>query len=108
VLLVVQALMLSMVSPTPGEVFNIVDSDSSSRMEALQFAAHLRSVSFPCSCISAGAKHSRVVGAQVPSRGEKRVSNRKAVQTLGWVLQFPSFKDGLLDIAAKEHSALDA
>lgn len=37
----VQALLLSMASPTPGEVFNLVDDDCTGRATAMAHATHL-------------------------------------------------------------------
>jgi nucleoside-diphosphate-sugar epimerase len=75
--------------PSPGETFNIVDDDCSSRATAMLFAARLLDVELPAAQSPSGANES------LQGRGEKRVSNRKAKEVLGWQPRFPSYRDGL-------------
>jgi hypothetical protein len=82
-----QALHLSMAKPTPGEIFNIVDDDCSSRATAMAFAADILGLQLP-------AEQSGV-STPLQSRGEKRVLNQKAKSVLGWQPRFPSYKEGL-------------
>lgn len=94
-----------MAHPMPGLVVNLADDDPASRDEVLQCAAQLRGVTLPASAGSQLARDTvneeadkRVSStASARSRGEKRVSNRKAKDELRWQLQFPTYREGLLD-----------
>lgn len=97
-----QALILSMQQPTPGEVFNIVDNDCGSRANALEFAAKLRGVTEQLQAVlSAQSRH----GDALDGVASKHVSNRKAVEMLGWELQYPSYREGLTAISAEKRGA---
>lgn len=89
-----QALLLSMANPTPGEVFNLSDDDSTSRAAVLQYAAELLEpeAGGACSAATVGMLQA-VQQEQVP--GEKAVSNRKVKEVLGWQPSFPTYREGL-------------
>lgn len=82
-------------SPSPGQVFNIVDDDCSSRAAAVAYAAGLMAVELP-------AVNERQA---VQARGEKKVSNRKVKDMLGWQPRFPSYREGLQSVFEQERGA---
>lgn len=94
-----QALLLSMKSPTPGEVFNLADDDSASRAAVLQYASQLLSQSSEAQSSeqagSAAAQEALQTVQEQQVRGEKLVCNRKAKKLLGWQPQYPSYREGL-------------
>lgn len=90
-----QALLLSIRAPSPGEVFNVVDDDCSSRATAMAFAAGLLDVELPAQPESAATSSTQ-------ARGEKKVSNRKAKEVLGWQPRFPSYREGLRSVFEQE------
>lgn len=90
-----QALLLSIKTPCPGQVFNIVDDDCSSRATAMAYAASLLSVELP--------EVGETREAQV--RGEKKVSNTKAKDLLAWQPRFPSYKEGLQNVFEQEQAS---
>jgi nucleoside-diphosphate-sugar epimerase len=86
-----------MLQPTPGEVFNLVDDDPSSRAAALQFAAAMENIPLLPDAFQAPV--------DAISSSEKRVSNAKAKRLLGWELRYPSYCDGLTAIHASNQLA---
>lgn len=134
VLDICRALEASALAPTPGEIFNVVDDDPSSREDVAQFSDELvellnstLSNTDRRMCDSKQAQVHRMFGyrdgatkdrvqrereergntkldgfsAQALARlkGEKRVSNRKLKEALGFAFEFPSYKEGLLALA---------
>jgi hypothetical protein len=86
-------------------VLNIADDEPASRDEVMQYAAQLRGVDLPqklsppVDAASGGPDTNTDAGQGLrrSARGEKRVSNRAAKQELTWTLQFPTYREGLLD-----------
>lgn len=85
-------------APSPGETFNIVDDDCSSRIAAMEFAAELLKVQLPTQT-SPPTAHKQ-------QRGNKRVSNAKSKAVLGWQPRFPSYRDGLQSVFAQEQTSV--
>lgn len=87
-----------MQAPCAREVFNIADDDCSSRATAMTFAANLLQIQLP-------AHIQRPAPASTEARGEKKVSNRKAKDVLGWQPRFPSYREGLQSVFEQENSS---
>ena len=95
---VVTTLLQSMASPSPGNVYNVVDDDPASRIEAEAFARHLIGIG-----ADASVERTRL-NCQSPQRllSSKRVRNSKIKEQLGVKLIFPSYKNGLECILQSE------
>ena len=94
-----QALLRSIASPSPGQVYNVVDDDSSPRSVVLSHAAHLLGM-------AEGLPSAAVTPAQDPGGG-KRVSNAKLKRELGVNLLYPTFREGLAAVYQEEASSAD-
>ncbi|XP_073124103.1 uncharacterized protein [Henckelia pumila] len=96
---VCQALNASILRPSPGKIYNIVDDDPAPRMEVFEYAQDLIEEKFSErgeQYVSTGRDESFVKG--IGSRGEKRVSNSRMKTELEMKLVHPTFRSGLQSI----------
>ncbi|KAL8528580.1 hypothetical protein ACS0TY_006127 [Phlomoides rotata] len=94
-----QSLHASILNPSPGKIFNIVDDDPVPREEVFEFAEKLVEDKFP----DLGKQHTSPERAESvvikkSSRGEKRVSNSRMKKELGVKLLHPTYRSGLQSI----------
>lgn len=93
------AIIRSMDQPSPGSIYNIVDDYPAPASDVLDFLCdelgkpRLKGIPFDQADISPALKSFYA--------DNKRVSNRLTKEKLNWQPQFPSFKEGYLDILAK-------
>ncbi|XP_057768482.1 uncharacterized protein LOC130988612 [Salvia miltiorrhiza] len=94
-----QALHASILNPSSGKIYNIVDDDPSPREEVFEFARKLVEEKLPGrgkQYIYAEIAESLV--SEKPSKSEKRVSNARMKKELGVDLLYPTYKYGLRGI----------
>jgi len=94
---VVQVLRASIARPEPGAVYNVCDDDPAPSEEVVAFAAKLLGVAPPPLIDFEAADLSAM--ARSFYADNKRVSNRR-IKALGVRLDYPSYRDGLMVIAA--------
>ncbi|XP_073018827.1 uncharacterized protein [Primulina eburnea] len=93
---VCQALNASVLRPSPGKIYNIVDDDPAPRMEVFEYAQDLVEEKFSEhgeQYVSIERDESLV--KRLGSRGEKRVSNSRMKKELEVKLLHPTFRSGL-------------
>jgi nucleoside-diphosphate-sugar epimerase len=87
------ALLTSLARPTPGEIYNLCDDDPAGPDEVIAHAALLMGIEPPPAIPFDQAELSEM--ARSFYADNKRVSNLKMKQVLGYSLKYPSYKDGL-------------
>jgi nucleoside-diphosphate-sugar epimerase len=87
------ALDLSIARPRPGAIYNICDDEPAPANEVLAHAARLLNIDPPPAVAFEDANLSAV--AQRFYAECKRVSNARAKAELGWLPQYPTYRDGL-------------
>lgn len=88
---IVQTIMASMATPTPGEIFNLCDDDPAPTYDVLCHAADLLGRTHP---VIAPGTHGRMT-ADHP----RHISNAKIKQKLGVTLRHPTYHEGLTALA---------
>ncbi|TAN50702.1 MAG: SDR family oxidoreductase [Rhodospirillales bacterium] len=94
------AVMASLAKPMPGEVYNLCDDDPAAPDEVISYAAGLLGMPPPPAIPFEQAGLSPM--ARSFYADNKRVSNRKMKELLGYRLRYPSYKDGLKAILSAE------
>ena len=93
---IVGAIEMAMSNQSRASIFNLSDDMPATQIEVAQFAANLLEKKFP---ETVNLKSERVSEmARSFYKEEKKVSNEKLKNELGYNLMFPSFKEGLLAI----------
>ncbi|KAL3813548.1 hypothetical protein ACJIZ3_014816 [Penstemon smallii] len=92
-----QALHASIMKPSKGKIYNIVDDDPAPRTEVFSLAQKLVEEKFPKK-INMAPERSESVAIEKGSRGEKRVSNARLKKELGVKLTHPTYRSGLQSI----------
>ena len=93
---IVGAIEMAMSNQSRSSIFNLSDDMPATQIEVAQFAANLLEKKFP---ETVNLKSERVSEmARSFYKEEKKVSNEKLKNELGYNLMFPSFKEGLLAI----------
>ncbi|PPD01257.1 MAG: NAD(P)-dependent oxidoreductase [Hyphomicrobium sp.] len=87
--------------PSPGRAFNITDDEPSPPQDVVAYAASLLGVPPPPELDFATAKLSPM-GQSFYSEN-KRIANARMKAELGVQLQFPSYREGLKDIAGRQN-----
>jgi nucleoside-diphosphate-sugar epimerase len=87
------ALDLSIGHPRPGAIYNICDDEPAPADEVLVYAAQLLGIDPPPAVALEDANLSPA--AQRFYAECKRVSNARAKAELGWLLQYPTYREGL-------------
>jgi nucleoside-diphosphate-sugar epimerase len=90
---IAEALELSITHPRPGAVYNICDDESAPADEVLAYAALLLGVDPPPAVAYEDANLSPA--AQRFYAECKRVSNAQVKAELGWLPQYPTYREGL-------------
>ncbi len=93
---IVGAIEMAMSTQSRSSIFNLSDDLPATQIEVAQFAANLLEKKFPETVNLKSERISEM--ARSFYREEKRVSNKKLKNELGYNLVFPSFKEGLLAI----------
>ena len=97
------AVLAAIARPTADGIFNITDDYPSAPDEVVTHAAALLGVEPPPAVAFEAADLSPMARSFY---GEsKRVSNRRARSELGWTPAYPTYRDGLASILARESSA---
>lgn len=94
------ALLTSLAHPMPGEVYNLCDDDPAGPDQVIEYAAQLMDIDPPPAVPFEQADLSPM--ARSFYADNKRVSNLKMKQVLGYNLRYPSYKDGLSAILQAE------
>ncbi|KAH6806480.1 Rossmann-fold superfamily protein [Perilla frutescens var. frutescens] len=94
-----QALHASILNPSAGKTYNIVDDDPAPREEVFEFAQKLVEEKFP----GRGKQYiyperAESLFLKKPLRAEKRVSNARMKKELGVNLLYPTYRSGLQGI----------
>ena len=87
------ALLASLAKPTPGEIYNLCDDNPAGPEEVITYAAGLLGVDPPPAIPFDQADLSPM--ARSFYADNKRVSNQKMKNALGYRLKYPSYKEGL-------------
>ncbi|XP_047938987.1 protein YeeZ isoform X3 [Salvia hispanica] len=90
---VCQALHASILHPSPGKIYNIVDDDPAPREEVFEFARKLVEEKLPGRVYA--ERGDQVLVSEKPSKSTKRVSNARMKKELGVNLHYPSYRSGL-------------
>ncbi|KAL3640246.1 hypothetical protein CASFOL_015214 [Castilleja foliolosa] len=94
-----QALHASILKPSAGKIYNIVDDDPAPREEVFMLAQTLVDEKFPGhSKRFISPERSKSLVAEKSSRGEKRVSNARMKNELGVKLFHPTYRSGLQNV----------
>ncbi|MCY4547551.1 MAG: SDR family oxidoreductase [Defluviicoccus sp.] len=95
---VAQALRASIARPASGRIYNLADDEPASQADVVAFAAGLLGVAPP------PGERFETADLPPPARdfyaGCRRVRNDRIKRELGVVLRFPSYREGLRDLAA--------
>ena len=97
---IVQALLKSMATPTPGEIYNVTDDQPTVSADALVYACQLSGYPFPPPVPFEEADLSQ--RNRWFYQDSKRSSNRKLKEKLGVTLRYPTYKEGLRGIWEEE------
>ncbi|KAG6384181.1 hypothetical protein SASPL_156020 [Salvia splendens] len=84
-----QALHASILHPSPGKIYNIVDDDPAPREEVFEFARKLVEEKLPGRVYA--ERGEQVLVSEKPSKSTKRVSNARMKRELGVTLRYPSY-----------------
>jgi nucleoside-diphosphate-sugar epimerase len=87
----------SMAKPNPGGAYNVCDDEASPPQEVVEFGARLLGLPVPPAIAFEEAELSPM--ARSFYADSKRVSNARLKQELGVRLRYPSFREGLAEIA---------
>ncbi len=98
----VEALLLSMHKPTPGEVYNVTDDLPAPPHEVALYAHELLGMTPPPLRSFEDVANSLSPMARSFYGESKRVSNRKLKERLGWRPRYPDYRNGLRAILAEE------
>jgi nucleoside-diphosphate-sugar epimerase len=101
---VASVLAASMARPRPGAVYNVCDDEPAPPEEVVAFAAELLGLAVPPAIAFDAAALSPM--AQTFWADNKRVANRRIKEELGVSLLFPSYREGLRDLAAYDGERL--
>ncbi|KAK4426312.1 hypothetical protein Salat_1399700 [Sesamum alatum] len=103
-----QALHASILRPSAGKIYNIVDDDPAPRTEVFELAQKLIEGKFPGSYGEQYKSPERAESlvTEKASRGEKRVSNARMKKELGVKLIHPTYRSGLRSIIENMDSSL--
>jgi nucleoside-diphosphate-sugar epimerase len=91
------SLYASMCRPTPGEIFNVTDDRPASSREVIEYGCQLIGCCLPPLVPFEGANISPI--AREFYQDNRRVSNQKLKDYLNVSFRYPSFEEGLSDIA---------
>ena len=91
---IVGAVEVAMISQTGSTIFNLSDDLPATQLDVAKFAANLLKKSCPETVTLKSDRVSEM--ARSFYKEEKKVSNKKLKNELGYHLIFPSFKEGLL------------
>ncbi|KAL1558919.1 protein YeeZ isoform X1 [Salvia divinorum] len=94
-----RALHASILHPSPGKIYNIVDDDPAPREEVFEFARKLVEEKLPGHVYAESGEP--VLVSKKPSKSAKRVSNARMKKELGVNLRYPSYRSGLGGIMEK-------
>jgi nucleoside-diphosphate-sugar epimerase len=96
----VNALKLSMLSLTPGELYNIADDVPASNADVVRYACKLMGLEAPAAMSLEEARASGMMSEMAASfyLSSKKVNNAKIKQKLGWRPQYSSYIEGIADI----------
>lgn len=103
-----QALHASILRPSAGKIYNIVDDDPAPRTEVFELAQKLIQEKFPGSHGKQYKSPERAESlvTEKASRGEKRVSNARMKKELSVKLIHPTYRSGLRSIIDNMNSSL--
>lgn len=90
---IVQALILSMEKPTPGEIYNLADDFPAASSDVVSYAAELMGVAVPPLIPYDQAELSPMLKAFY--QDSKKISNEKIKKDLGFKLKYPTYREGL-------------
>jgi nucleoside-diphosphate-sugar epimerase len=90
---IVQVLRASMASPDPGTAYNLCDDEAAPPQDVIAFACDLLGVVPPPEIPFEEAELSPM--GQSFYRDNKRVSNARIKESLGVVLKWPTYREGL-------------
>jgi len=93
---IVGAIEMAMSTKSRASIFNLSDNLPATQIEVAQFAANLLKKKFPETVNLESERVSEM--ARSFYKEEKKVSNKKLKNELGYKLVFPSFKEGLMAI----------
>ncbi|MEM9063419.1 MAG: SDR family oxidoreductase [Pseudomonadota bacterium] len=89
--------------PNPGAIYNVCDNNAAPPQDVIAHAAELLGVDLPPAIPIEDAEMSPMARSFYAE--SKRVSNRRIREELGVELAYPSYREGLADLLAKEREA---
>ncbi len=98
-----RALFASICNPTAGEIFNICDDEPAAASEVMEYASKLLGKEVPPLVPFAQADLSEMAREFYSSN--RRVSNKKAKEKIGFELAFPTYREGMESISGQLQAA---
>lgn len=95
-------LQASMSRPNPGGVYNVCDDEAEGPAEVIRFAAELLGLEPPPLLSFEDAKKTMSPMGLSFWADNRRISNRRLSEELGYRLKFPTYREGLGALAEKE------
>ncbi len=95
---IVKVLFASMLKPAAGQVYNVCDDKAAIQSDVLKYAADLLQIALPKPVQLDVARKSMSSFQKSFWRDNKIVCNKKMKADLGILLQYPTYKEGLLAI----------
>lgn len=99
---IAQVLAASIARPNPGAVYNVCDDEAAPPQDVLSYAAQLLGVPMPPEEAYETAEMSPMARSFYAE--SKRVRNDRIKEELGVRLTFPSYREGLEDLLARENA----
>ncbi|MGB1234196.1 MAG: SDR family oxidoreductase [Planktomarina sp.] len=99
---IAQVLAASIAAPAPGTAYNVCDNDPAPPEDVIEHAAQLLGVSIPPAVRIEDADMSPMARSFYAE--SKRVRNDRITMDLGVHLKFPTYREGLADLLARERS----
>ena len=100
---IVGTVMASIAKPNPGRIYNVTDDEPMPPQDIIAYACELLGVEAPPETPYDGAELPPIMREFYEDC--KRVSNKRLKEELGYTFKYPTFRDGLRALLAKEQAA---
>ena len=99
---IVGAVLTSIRNPNPGAIYNVTDDEPMPPQDIISYACKILGVEAPPEVPYAQAKAHLPPIVQEFYEDNKRVTNKRLTEELGYTLKHPTYRDGLDALLAKE------